>query len=174
MPDVAKLFHAGTLARHVRDAEGLRAILEHFFRVPVRIEEFVGHWMRWAPRERTYLGTRRATLGAGAVLGRRVWDRQHKFRVQLGPLTLAQYESFLPAPPGGRRSRHVAQAARGLGAVLSLVSSSTGTLRLHLAKDEVPPLTLGTAGGWAGRHGWRTAPGDRRAAICACDAETLS
>ena len=37
---------------------------------------------RSAPRERTYLGARRrAMLGAGAVLGGRVWDRQHKFRI---------------------------------------------------------------------------------------------
>jgi type VI secretion system protein ImpH len=64
--------------------------------VPVRIEEFVGHWMVLSTRERTYLSSENAVLGSGAVLGGRLWDRQHKFRIHLGPLTLDQYESFLP------------------------------------------------------------------------------
>ncbi|MPY87891.1 MAG: type VI secretion system baseplate subunit TssG [Luteitalea sp.] len=99
LPDAAKLFHVGALMPYVRHAEGLAAILQHFFRVPVRIEEHVGHWMRLGAGERTSLRREGATLGAGAVVGRAVWDRQHKFRIHLGPLTLAQYESFLPVPP---------------------------------------------------------------------------
>ena len=71
-------------------------ILQHFFRVPVQIEEFVGHWLSLSAGERTSLSSEGATLGSGAVLGGRVWDRQHKFRIRLGPLTLDQYESFLP------------------------------------------------------------------------------
>jgi type VI secretion system protein ImpH len=96
VPDFAKLFHVGALIRHVRNVEGLTHILQHFFRVPVRIEEFVGHWMPLSTRERTYLTSETAILGSGAVLGGRVWDRQHKFRIHLGPLTMDQYESFLP------------------------------------------------------------------------------
>src|SRR5262249_25608038 len=96
IPDLAKLFHVGALIRHVRNVEGLTQIIEHFFRVPVRIEEFVGHWLRLAAGDRAYLKAERAPLGAGAVLGGRVWDRQHKFRIHLGPLTIEQYESFLP------------------------------------------------------------------------------
>jgi type VI secretion system protein ImpH len=96
LPDLAKLFHVSALVRQVRNAEGLRSILAHFFRVPVEIEEFVGHSLLLASGERTYLAREGATLGAGTVLGSRVWDRQHKFRVRLGPLTLPQYESFLP------------------------------------------------------------------------------
>ena len=99
VPDLAKLFHVGALIRHVRNAEGLTHILQHFFRVPVRLEEFVGHWMSLSTRERTYLTSETAVLGSGAVLGRRLWDRQHKFRIHLGPLTLNQYESFLPGGP---------------------------------------------------------------------------
>src|SRR4051812_30917691 len=56
VPDLAKLFHSGTLARQVRSAAGLSAILSQFFRVAVRIEEFVGHWLTIARTERTYLG----------------------------------------------------------------------------------------------------------------------
>ena len=52
--------------------------------------------MALEPRDRTYLGREGATLGRGAVAGAQVWDRQSKFRLQLGPLTLGQYEAFLP------------------------------------------------------------------------------
>ena len=90
-------FTSARSIRQVRNAEGLTHILQHFFRVPVRIEEFVGHWLL---SERAASGrclsAEGAALGSGAVLGGRVWDRQHKFRIRLGPLTLAQYESFLP------------------------------------------------------------------------------
>jgi type VI secretion system protein ImpH len=111
VPDVAKFFHVGALVRQVRNAEGLAAILEHFFRVPARIQQFVGHWMPLGPRERTYLGREGARLGSDAVLGRTVWDRQHKFRIRLGPLTLRQYESFLPVPPKSRSEGTPAEPA---------------------------------------------------------------
>ena len=71
VPDLAKLFHAGTLVRQVRNAEGLAAILRQFFRVPVGIEEFVGHWLRSRRRERTLSAPRRR----GARRPARCWAR---------------------------------------------------------------------------------------------------
>jgi type VI secretion system protein ImpH len=150
LPDLAKLFHVSALVRQVRNADGLRVILEHFFRVPVAIEEFVGHTLHLADGERTYLARDGATLGAGAVLGRRVWDRQHKFRVHLGPLTLPQYESFLPGQPPLRK---LVDWIR-----LYLCYELQWDVRLVLKKDEVPPVKLGRAG----RLGWTTWLGRRR------------
>jgi type VI secretion system protein ImpH len=154
VPDEAKLFHAGTLARHVRHAEGLRAILAHYFGVPVRIEEFVGHWMPLGPRERTALAQGDAVLGAGAVLGRRVWDAQHKFRVHVGPLTLAQYESFLP---GGQPFGRLVDWVR-----LYLGVELAWDVRLRLSCAEVPRLRLGRQGrlGWTTWLGTRPSPSD--------------
>jgi len=150
LPDLAKLFHVGALIRQVRNTEGLRHILEHFFRVPVRIEEFIGHWMSLSSRERTYLARDGATLGEGAVLGGRVWDRQHKFRIRLGPLTLDQYESFLP---GGTPLRKLVDWVR-----LYLCFELDWDVRLVLKHDEVPPMVLGRDG----RLGWTTWLGPRR------------
>jgi type VI secretion system protein ImpH len=135
VPDLAKLFHVGTLVRHVRNAEGLGALLENYFRVPVRIQEFVGHWLPLSERERTCLGREGATLGSGAVIGRRVWDRQCKFRIRLGPLTLAQYESFLP---GGRLLEQLRDWIR-----LYLCLELDWDVRLLLKKHEVPTLQPG-------------------------------
>jgi type VI secretion system protein ImpH len=56
-----------------------------FFRVPVEVEQFVGHWMA-VPAARSHAPWRRAALPrAQRLVGRRVWDRQHKFRLRLGP-----------------------------------------------------------------------------------------
>ena len=66
LPDLAKFFHVGALIRQVRNAEGLRHILQHFFRVPVQIEEFVGHWLSLSAGERTSLSSREARRSAPA------------------------------------------------------------------------------------------------------------
>jgi len=150
VPDVTKLFHAGALIRHVRNAEGLRKILQHFFRVPVRIEEFVGHWLRIDARELTRLGRENAVVGAGVVLGQRVWDRQSRFRIHLGPLGLDQYESFLP---GGPRLRALVDWVR-----FYLNLEMDWDLRLMLERAQVPQLRLGAAR----RLGWTTWLGQRR------------
>ena len=165
IPDLAKLFHAGTLVRQVRNADGLASILRQFFRVPARIEEFVGHWLRLAPRERSYLRRDGALLGSGAVLGSRVWDHQSKFRIHLGPLTLEQYEAFLPATPANR------PGPRRSGALLRklvewvrfyLCFELDWDVRLALQREQVPALKLGRSGqlGWTTWLGTRRAPTD--------------
>ena len=117
----------------------------------MQIEEFVGHWLLLSTGERTSLSPEGAALGSGAVLGSRVWDRQHKFRIRLGPLTLAQYESFLP---GGAPLRKLVDWVR-----MYLCFELDWDVRLLLKPDEVPALTLG--GGQ--RLGWTSWLGRRRA-----------
>jgi len=157
LPDLAKLFHVGALIRQVRNTEGLRHILQHFFRVPVEIEEFVGHWLSLSVDERTRLSSERATLGSGTVLGGRVWDRQHKFRIHLGPLTLAQYESFLP---GGTPLTKLVDWVR-----MYLCFELDWDVRLLLNRRDVPTLTLGGRQ----RLGWTTWLGRRRSETDADD-----
>jgi type VI secretion system protein ImpH len=96
--DYAKLYYVNALASQVRNRDGLAALLTDYFNVPVRVEEFVGRWMDLPERERTRLGAANdgTVLGRGAVLGARVWDRQSKIRLWLGPMSLEQYEEFLP------------------------------------------------------------------------------
>ena len=139
VPDAAKRFHAGTLSRGVKNAEGLAIMLREHFRVPVRLEMFVGHWMRLRPQDGTRLGLGHrgepsAQLGASAVAGSKVWSRQHKFRIHLGPLTLAQYESFLPGAASLPALRDWVRQYAGLGLAWDL--------RLTLAAGEVPPARL--------------------------------
>lgn len=155
----AKRFRAAILSRRTRSAEGMTKLLEGWFGVPVRLESYVGHWLTTRQEDCTRLTRPNAArprnrLGRDAVAGDRVWDRQFKFRLHLGPLTLAQYRRFLP---GSRALAEMSAWVReyaGTGYAFDSVQWLCGA--------EVPPLTLGTR-----RHqpppqlGWTTWLGKR-------------
>ncbi len=135
--DHVRLYFAGFLSRQARSAEGLRSLLTGYFELPVRILEFVGHWLRLPPSDLTRIGSGTAgcALGVGTVLGGRVWDRQHRIRVQFGPLSQSQLQSLLP---GGRRlQRLVALMRHYLGFELDW------DLQIIVDRREVPGAQLG-------------------------------
>ncbi len=102
----ALAFQAGWFAGTTRHPEALVKVLRQTFGVQARVEEHVGHWLPIDRDDRSRLGHARnrtersslapAQLGATCNAGSRVWDRQFRFRLHLGPLSLAQYTSFLP------------------------------------------------------------------------------
>jgi type VI secretion system protein ImpH len=113
--DRALLFYAGLLGQRQRSMAGLERVLSDYFGIGVRGTQSVGRWLPLEPEQWTVLGSwqtleperweqwtvrgerRRAQgLGEGAVVGRRVWDQQGAFELELGPLTRAQYLDFLP------------------------------------------------------------------------------
>jgi len=98
LPDCAKRFYAGRFSLQTRNAEGLVAMIQDYFAIPVKIEEFVGDWLTLDEEDRCELGmdADKASLGVTTVIGSKVWSAQHKFRVVLGPLGLASYERCLP------------------------------------------------------------------------------
>jgi type VI secretion system protein ImpH len=141
VPDAAKRFQAGTLSRGVKNAEGLETLLREHLQVPVRVQPFVGHWMRLRPQDRTRLGRAgeaSAQLGRSAVAGSKVWDRQCKFRVCVGPLSWVQYESFLP---GGRSLPVLRDWVRQFAGL-----ERKWDLQLTLKAGEVPRARLGRDG----------------------------
>lgn len=144
IPDHTKLHFAAHLGCHTQHSEGLESMLNDFFRVPVKIQEFIGEWLDMPKDSYCYLDTSHTTgqLGVSAVIGVSSWQCQHKFRITMGPLSLAEYENFLPT---GNRLKNV----------LALVNNYVGfelnwELNLILKKDEVPATQLGKYG----RLGW--------------------
>jgi type VI secretion system protein ImpH len=145
----------------VRNADGLRALLQSFFEVPLRIEQLVGHWMAVPVAARSRLGGPDAQLGVSALAGTRVWQAQHKIRLVAGPL---DYDDYCRLLPGG------ASLAR-LGAwVRDYVGPAIDwDLRMTLKPAQIPPLRLGTRqGNCTGlssgtRLGWTTWLGRRAA-----------
>jgi len=168
VPQNARLFHAGLLGGAGRHPEGLAKILSLHFGVRVRIEQHVPHWLPIEPEDRSRLGHARnrpervgatlARLGQNTSAGSKLWDRQYKFRVVLGPLTLAQYESFLPDGSAWRPLNDWVRQYVAPGLLWDV--------QPLLAREEVPAPQLGGHARlglttWGGRAGRRPHPHDR-------------
>jgi len=153
MPDLAKRFFAGHLSLGSRNPEGLVAVLSAFFRVPVRVRQFVGSWLDLEPDDRWHLGAR-AGLGQATSIGQRVWSRSAKFRVLIGPLSLPDYQRLLPG--GDSLTRVEAIVRNYVGDTLDW------DVNLILKRAEVPRARLGgeTRLGHTSWIGGRSAPGD--------------
>jgi len=151
LPDQYKRFFAGRLVAQARNAEGLRGLLEHFFRVPVRVLEFVASWMRLPHEAHLRLGSTPEVAGLGrtAVLGGYVWGSQQRFRLRLGPLTRAEFNNFLP---GGEALRQLVAAVRTY-----VGDEKAWDLQLVLQRAEVPSTRLGQSGRM-GLSTWMGAP----------------
>lgn len=150
VPDFAKLHYAGRLAPHAASAAGLAAILGDFFQVPVQVEEFVGHWMTLPPSGlcRLRSGPDAEVLGQTTVLGKQVWNAQHKFRLLIGPLDGAQLRRLLPGTDGMRRLtdwvRQYAGLAQDWDVNLIVKKDARPSLRLGQAAQLVQPSWLGS------------------------------
>ncbi|MGZ5748325.1 MAG: type VI secretion system baseplate subunit TssG, partial [Caldimonas sp.] len=89
-------------------------------------------------------------VGRGAVLGKTVWDVQHKFRIVVGPLAWERFAALLPD-------------GKPLEQLRALVRQYVGfefawDLRLILRRDDVPSWTLASSRdrrvGRLGRTAW--------------------
>lgn len=98
--DDAVAFFAGTLQRRPISAAAVQRVLQQYLGVRVQWQGFIGHWYALSSSSRTTLGGANARLGAGTVLGGRVWQRDLRARLTLGPLTRAQFIRLLPGGPG--------------------------------------------------------------------------
>ncbi len=142
----AVLARAGMFANQRRSLAGFDAMLRHHFGIDARSTPFVGGWRTLPAASRTTVGHagRNRTLGAGAIVGTRVWDEHRGIRVTIGPLARAQYEAFLP---GG--DSH--------GAFQALADAWFGTelyvhIELRLAAAQLAPARLSRAA--PPRLGW--------------------
>lgn len=144
IPDQALLFYAGLIAQRPHSAVAVESILRDYFGVPVAMQQFYGQWLALDPEHRSRIGTANSTLGGDMVCGARVFNAQSKFRLRLGPLTLAQFQGFLPK---GAFHDAVGQWTRLLAGM-----EFDFDVQLVLKKEEVPPCQLG--GGGLPRLGW--------------------
>ena len=141
--------YAGLFAGRPRAAARLEALASDYLDQPVRVEQFVGAWLPIRPDDRTCLPLGLAPgrfnrLGDEAAIGTRAWDQQARVVLRIGPLDRAQFRHLLP----DRRS-----LMRLAALVRAYLGFETGfAVNLVLRRSEVPPLTLGAAGG--ARLGW--------------------
>lgn len=160
--DEALAFYAGTLQQRTLSAGQLQQILQDYLAVPVRIEQFVGRWYNVPESGRAYLGMLsgakpgmglgapvNGVLGRSAMLGERVWQRDLRLRVVLGPLPHSRFQRFLPGGKG-------ALALKELLTMLSGVSLEY-EINLRLQREDVQGGTLDSRRApTALRLGWDT------------------
>ena len=149
--DDSLIYYSGILAQQPRSASALRQVLTDYFDVPVEIEQFAGGWfMLDRETQCSFQGQLSPSeqVGLGAVVGDEIWDQQSSVRVQLGPLTLAQYLDFLPN----------GTAYRPLLGLLGFFAETEFDfeVQLILKRDEVPPCELGAEDGATPQLGWVT------------------
>lgn len=136
LPVHVRLASSAHLVREARNPDGLLGAMQYYFDVPVRMKEFELQWFFLDSKDQTALGDDRyaSLLGDGAILGDTVLDRQHKFKLLMGPLPLSQYMLFSPW-------------GRDMAVLRELVRSFIGfeyawDVQLVLASDQVPRATL--------------------------------
>jgi type VI secretion system protein ImpH len=146
LPVHAQLAASAHRVRESRDPDGLRMTLERYFGVPVSIDEYVFHWISIAEHELSRLGERGAasTMSEGAMLGEQVPDRQHRFRIVIGPLEIDEYLRFTPRGKDLPRLVDWVRAALG--------HEFDWELELRIRARSAPPTVLGGPQqlGWSG------------------------
>jgi len=146
VPDGAKLHFAGRLVHQARNAEGLEAIVQDFFKLNTQVQTFVGRWLDLPAGSECRLGTSptTGTLGLTTIVGSRVWTCQLHFRLRLGPMSFKEFERMLPNGSSFHRLCDWVREYAG--------DQFSWDVQLVLKREEVPAIQLGQAG----RLGWTT------------------
>lgn len=141
--DDALAYYAATFQRRPVSAASLQQVLQHYFDVPVKLENFIGRWFTLPEANRSQLGLSNMRLGTDALVGERVWQRDLRLRLTFGPLDHDKFSRFLPGGP----------AALALKELLTLMTGVTleYEIRLALRAKDVRGCRLGDSGP---RLGW--------------------
>src|SRR5690606_20979308 len=140
---------SGACAGRTRPASGRRKRLQPLCEVGVSAASSAGGGPTLPEEPRLYLGVR-GHLGVDAVAGERSFQRQHRFRIRLGPLGFADFKRFLP---GSGSLGRLEQAVR-----LAVGDALEWDLQLVLRHDETPGTSLNgrTRLGLTSWFGWKS------------------
>lgn len=121
-------------------------MLSDYLQAPTRVEQLVGGWHCVPALQYTRLGNTNNALGTTALADERVWQRDLRARLQVGPLEHAQYRNFLSG----------ASSASALRRVLTILYDTMpeSEIKLVLHQQDVIGSTLDNNND--GRLGWGT------------------
>jgi type VI secretion system protein ImpH len=148
----ARLQFAGLFSDQRRSQLSLEGMLSEVLGAPVEVRQFVGQWLHLDPNECSRLRAQplgngaEQRLGAGVVLGTRVWDVVSRLAIRVGPLDRATLRSLRP---DGRLLGQLARLVRDF-----VDARCDAVLECTVRPDEVAPLRLGASGPDASRLGW--------------------
>jgi type VI secretion system protein ImpH len=140
-------YFAASMRHRPASAVQIARVLAEYFGQPVRAEQFIGCWYEVPPAQQTILGGVNSVLGAGAMAGERVWQRDLRLRLVIGPLNGASFNAFLP---GG-------MAARALKSMLTMFFGVSLEYEVQLVLRAADVQCASLAGErTGGRLGWDT------------------
>lgn len=145
--DVAA-WYAGLLRCRPVSAQAVERVLAEYCGVPVTLEQFIGSWDYLKKARRSLLGNANFTLARGATLGLRLWRRDMRVCLHIGPLDPEDLQRFLPRSAG----------AAAMAKMLTLfgVPELQYEVRLKLSAPCVKPLLLHSQPAERYQLGWTT------------------
>lgn len=157
--DQAVAHYAGAIRQHPVSAAMLQRVLSDYFSVSIAVEQFVGAWYPVPDSQLSRLGVGNARLGSTALAGDRVWQRDLRMRLTVGPLDRDRFDEFLP---GGA-------AAQGLAKWLTLLTGVCLEYEvcLMLKAEDVRGFGIGGAAG--ARLGWDSYVCSRPSSVARAD-----
>lgn len=130
--DHGRRYYMGHIGAGPARPEALEQVLQDRFNVAVKVHEFIGEWLDIDTEDCVSIG--KCALGDGAILGNDVFSRATRFEVELGPLTLAEFNAFLP------HGKNVVGLEEIIVAMVGMEMS--WQVRLVLHADEINGVTL--------------------------------
>lgn len=138
-------YFAAAMRHRPASAVSIGKVLSEYFGQRVAVSQFIGAWYDVPSGQQSILGGANAQLGMSALVGERVWQRDLRMRLTVGPLPRASFNAFLP---GGA-------AARALEKMLTMFTGMTleYEIELVLRAADVEGVTLDEPRA-GGRLGW--------------------
>lgn len=130
-------FYAGVLRHYATSPQVLEDVLTEYFDVPFKVEPFIGEWHHVKPHDSPQIGGG-YSLDDGLVMGPRTYSKTERVRLRIGPLSLDEFERFLPRSNGAQAIAHMV----GMFRVPELTFEVQLVLR---ARDVVPAALVSTS-----------------------------
>lgn len=141
------LGYANLFGTQARSAEGLRLLLNDYFKITVQVGQYEAEWFNLNKEAvAKFSATQKIYLDGSVNLGKRIWHVQNRFIITLGPLSLQQFYALLP---GGEM----------LPTLNKLVRAYVGlefdySIKLVMLNHTLPEMKISKAK--QGKLGWNT------------------
>jgi type VI secretion system protein ImpH len=136
--DESIAYFAASVRQRPASSVQLARVLSEYFGQRIVAEQFVGCWYAVPPEQQSILGGDKVVLGASAIAGARVWQRDLRLRLVVGPLDRAGFNDFLPGGLAARALRSMLAMFTGLSLEyeVELVLLAADVRNVRLAGDE--------------------------------------
>jgi type VI secretion system protein ImpH len=145
--DESIAYFASAFRHRPVSSEMMERVLCDYFKVPIKVTQFIGGWYNVPENQQTRLSDTGAVLGGGAMVGERVWQRDLCIRLTIGPMKHDVFQDFLPTKAVSHALKQVLTLFTGLAIEYEV--------ELVLAKEDVSGVQIGGEGGGA-MLGWNS------------------